>query len=343
MSEKKRATVRDVADRAGVSTAVVSYVINDGPRPTSPAVRDRVRQAIVELDYHPNSAARGLRANRTHTIAFVTYDFRPTESFFSHYLGVMLTSMTQALQEQGYYLLLFPIALGESHTALHQLLREGRIDGIATRFVTDPPETDSILQLIKDSRIPCVCVERPGDPRFGFPSVTYDDGEGGRLAVEHLLERGHRRIAHIHGDLRYASAQGRLASYESTLLAAGVEIDPDLIVGSPWGTRTANIVTQQLLDLADPPTAIFAASDDLAIGAVQAIEHRGLSVPGDLAVIGFDDIPLSEEMMPRLSTVRLPLDAMGRKTAELITGASDGAVPRESVSLPVELILRETA
>ena len=93
VSGKKRITVRDVADLAGVSTAVVSYVINDGPRPTSPEMRARVRRAIEELDYHPNSAARGLRANRTHTIAFMTHDFRPHESFFSHYLGVMLTGM----------------------------------------------------------------------------------------------------------------------------------------------------------------------------------------------------------------------------------------------------------
>jgi LacI family transcriptional regulator len=343
MIEKKRVTVRDVAERAGVSTAVVSYVINDGPRPTSQDVRARVQQAIVELDYHPNSAARGLRANRTHTIAFATYDFRPNESFFSHYLGVMLAAMTQALQEQGHYLLLFPLTLGESNTALRQLLREGRVDGIATRFVTDPPETDAVLQVIEATRVPCVCVERPGDPKFGFPSVTYDDLEGGRLAVDHLLGIGHRRIAHIHGDMRYASAQARLASYESTLRAAGIAVDPDLIVGSPWGTRDANIATQRLLDLPNPPTAIFAASDDLAIGAVQAIEHRGLSVPGDVAVIGFDDIPLSVEMTPRLSTVRLPLDEMGRRTVGLLLDQHTSDASRESVSLPVELVLRDTA
>jgi LacI family transcriptional regulator len=223
------------------------------------------------------------------------------------------------------------------------LLREKRVDGIAARFVTDPPETDSVLALIEESRVPCVCVERPGAERFGFSSVTYDDQEGGRLAVEHLLAQGHTRVAHIHGDMRYASAQARLASYESALRAAGLAIDPDLIVGSPWGTREANVVTQRLLDLADPPTAIFAASDDLAIGAVQAIEHRGRSVPRDLAVIGFDDIPLSDEMMPRLSTVRLPLEEMGRQTAKLLTSDSVDLSRQQNVSLPVELILRETA
>jgi LacI family transcriptional regulator len=343
MRDRKQITARDVAERAGVSTAVVSYVINDGPRPTSVEVRARVRQAIAELDYHPNSAARGLRAKRTHTIAFTTYDFRPNESFFSHYLGVMLAAMAQSLQESGHYLLLFPLTIGERQHQLRQLLREGRIDGIATRFVADPPETDSVLELIADSRIPCVCVERPGAERFGFPSVTYDDREGVRLAVEHLLSLGHRRIAHIHGDLRYASAQARLAGYEATMRAAGIEVDRELIVGSPGGTRDANLATQRLLDLPILPTAIFAASDDLAIGAVQAIEHRGLTVPGDLAVIGFDDIPFSDEMTPRLSTVRLPLDEMGRRTAELLTGDAGNHNPPVDTKLPVELVLRDTA
>lgn len=342
MAGRKRATVRDVAERAGVSTAVVSYVINDGPRPTSPEVRVRVRQAIEELDYHPNSAARGLRANRTHTIAFATHDFRPTESFFSTYLGVMLSAMTQELQDHGYYLLLFPLPIGDSHSALRQLLRERRVDGIAARFVTDPPATDSVLEVIRESRVPCVCVERPGDTRFGFPSVSYDDRAGARLAVEHFLSQGHTRIAHIHGDLRYSSAQRRLEAYLSTLQNHGISPDPKLIVGSPWSTRDANLATHSLLRLDQSPTAIFAASDELAIGAVQAIEHSGRNVPGDVAVIGFDDVSLSSEMTPRLSTVRLPLGEMGRRVAQMLTKPDAGEGPADEVSLPVELLLRET-
>lgn len=342
MEPKRRATLKDVAARAGVSTAVVSYVINEGPRPTSKDVSERVHRAIAELDYHPNHAARGLRARRTHTIAIATYDYRPSTSFFSHYLGVMLAAMTEALQSRGYYLLLLPFAIDSSPARLRQLLGEGRVDAIAMRFVTDPPSSDSVLEVIAEAGLPCVCLERPGATRFGFPSVTYDDREGGRLAVEHLLAQGHRRIAHVHGDMRYASAQARLTSYRATLEGAGVAFNPALVVGSPWRTRDANIATQRLLELADPPTAIFAASDDLAIGAVQAIEHRGLSIPGDIAVIGFDDIPFSDEMMPRLSTIRLPLEAMGRRAAEMLTGTLRTGKALEDVALPVELILRDT-
>jgi LacI family transcriptional regulator len=339
---KRRVTLKEVAALAGVSTAVVSYVINEGPRPTSQEVSERVRRAIAELDYHPNHAARGLRARRTRTIAISTYDYRPSTSFFSHYLGVMLAAMTEALQAKGYYLLLIPFAIDSNLTQLRQLLGEGRVDAIAMRFVTDPPSSDAVLDVIAEANLPCVCLERPGAARFGFPSVMYDDREGGRLAVEHLLAKGHRRIAHIHGDLRYASAQARLASYLGALEAAGLQSDPSLIAGSPWDMKVAHVATQQLLDLDDPPSAIFAASDDLAIGAVQAIEHRGLSVPRDIAIIGFDDIPFSNQMMPRLSTVRLPLEEMGRRAADLLSG--DWATPDglRDISLPVELVLRET-
>jgi LacI family transcriptional regulator len=125
--------------------------------------------------------------------------------------------------------------------------------------------------------------------------------------------------------------------------AAGLGIDPALIAGSPWDMKVAHVATQQLLDLDDPPSAIFAASDDLAIGAVQAIEHRGLSVPNDLAVIGFDDIPFSNQMMPRLSTVRLPLEEMGRRAADLLAGDATSTNGPRDISLPVELILRDTA
>ncbi|HET9659936.1 MAG TPA: LacI family DNA-binding transcriptional regulator [Thermomicrobiales bacterium] len=343
MEPKRRVTLKDVAARAGVSTAVVSYVINKGPRPTSKEVTERVHRAVEELDYHPNHAARGLRARRTHAIAIATYDFRPSTSFFSHYLGVMLAAMTEALHSKGYYLLLLPFAIDSSPARLRQLLGEGRVDAIAMRFVTDPPSSDSVLQVIAEAGLPCVCLERPGAARFGFPSVTYDDREGGRLAMEHLLGRGHRRIAHIHGDMRYASAQARLSSYERAMTAAGLEIDHSLIVGSPWDMKAAHEATQRLLALDHPPSAIFAASDDLALGAVQAIEHRGLSVPGDIAVVGFDDIPISEQMIPSLSTVRLPLEDMGRRVADLLTAETASHDGPRDVLLPVELIVRETS
>lgn len=342
MKRTQRVTQRDVAERAGVSTAVVSYVINNGPRPTSPEVRERVLRAIEELNYHPNGAARGLRARRTHTIAFVAHDFRPHESFGSHYLASILSAMTSRLKEQGYYLLMFPLAIGEDLTPLRALLHSSRLDGIALRLVEDPPQTDAILSLIEASGVPCVCLERPGADRFTFPTITYDDASGASAATRHLIEQGHRRIATIHGDLRYATARARLDGFKRAIKGAGLPLDADLVTGAEWGTKLASECTHRLLNLPDPPTAIFAASDDMAIGAVNAARNRGLDVPGDLAVVGFDDIPLAAETVPTISTIRIPLAAMGARAAELLLDPDGGAGSEDDLIelFPTELVRR---
>ena len=343
MKWDRRITQRDVAELAGVSTAVVSYVINNGPRQTSPELRDRVLAAIEELNYHPNGFARGLRARRTHTIAFVAHDYRPLESFASHYLANVLSSLTGTLREQGYYLLMFPIAIGEDLAPLEALLHSGRLDGVAVRLVQDPPHTDQLLELIALSKLPCVCVERPGAERFGFSAVTYDDAAGAYLATMHLFEQGHRRIATIHGDMRYATAQARLDGYKRAVIDLGLELDPALVGGSEWGTRQAVVETNRLLSLEYRPTAIFAASDDMALGAINAARERGLRVPDELAIVGFDDIPLTEELTPNLSTIRIPLARMGARVAELLM-APDELLGNGAIDLfPVELVRRSSS
>lgn len=344
MGQSKRITLRDVAARAGVSTAVVSYVINNGPRPTSAEVRERVRQAIAELNYHPNGVARGLRAKRTHTIAFVANDFRPLESFGSHYLASILSALTGTLQAHGHYLLMFPLKIGDDPRAINALLHSGRLDGIALRLVQDPPHTDELLQLIADSGLPCVCVERPAAERFGFAAITYDDAAGAYAAARHLIDRGHRRIATISGDMRYATAQARFAGFSQAMTDAGLDLPFELAVECEWSTVLAAETTKRFLEMPEPPTAIFAASDDMAIGAINAAHERGVHVPNDLAVVGFDDIPLSQEINPLVSTVRIPLAAMGQRVAELLVDPealdAQGGVTEV---FPVELIQRSSS
>lgn len=255
----------------------------------------------------------------------------------------MLTALTQELQVHGHYLLMFPLAIGDDPAPLRRLLKSGRVDGLALRFVQDAPHTDVLLETVFECGVPCVCLERPGAERFGYPAVTYDDAEGARLATRHLIDLGHRRVAHIYGDMRYATAQARLESYTCALVEAGIEVDQELIVGSPWNTRQANIATHELLDLDHPPTAIFAASDDMAIGAIHAARDRGLRLPDDLAVVGFDDIPLAEELTPLLTTVRAPLVSMGERAARLLAAKDSLRDSSEVEVLPVELIRRKSS
>ena len=346
MRTKKRITHKDVAKLAGVSTAVVSYVINNGPRPTSPEVRERVIQAIRALDYHPNAIARGLRARRTNTIGFIANDYSPLKVFLSPYSAQILTGLTAELKAHNNYLLVHPMVIGQDTGDVELLLRSGRLDGVVVRLVQDPPETDALLDVIARTHVPCVCIERPGAPRFGFSSVTYDDRRGAYEATSYLITQGHRRIGHLCGDLRYSTARARLDGYRRALEAHGIAVDDDLIYGADWSPATARAGVAHLLALPQPPTAIFAASDNFAFNIIEELRTRGRRVPDDIAVIGFDDIEMASEIAPPLTTVRIPLLEIGQRAADLLLKTIN-AEPNELSPLvevlPVELVRRGTA
>lgn len=340
----KRVTHRDVARLAGVSTAVVSYVLNNGPRGTSPETRQRVLRAIEQLDYHPSAVARGLRAQCTRTIGFIVNDYFPLDLFLSPYSASILTGLTAELMARGYYVLIYPVTMGEDLSELEAMLRSGRLDGVVTRLIQDPPETDSLLEVIAASRVPGVLIERPGAEHFGFSTVSYDNEAGAKLATHYLIERGHRRIAHLAGDLRYVSARARRAGYQQALTENGQPIDDALVQGLSWAPSDAVAGMRRLLETAEPPTAVFAASDNLAFCAIEVLRQAGYRVPDDVAVVGFDDIPLAQEMTPPLTTVRIPLEEIGRKAADTVLSLTTGDVSSpKMVYLPVELMRRGTA
>jgi LacI family transcriptional regulator len=197
--------------------------------------------------------------------------------------------------------------------------------------------------LIRSAGLPCVCIERPAAARFGFPAVTYDDAAGAYMATTHLLDTGHRRIAHLVGDLRYATAAARLAGYRRALAEAGIAVDESLICGGEWSTMLAAAETRRLLSLPDPPTAVFAASDDMAMGVLDTARDLGLSVPTDLAIVGFDDIALARDRTLPISTVRIPLEEIGRRAATLILANGDHKTGAPPEVLPVELIRRSSS
>ncbi|HEU5102144.1 MAG TPA: LacI family DNA-binding transcriptional regulator [Roseiflexaceae bacterium] len=346
MRAKKRVTHVDVAKRAGVSTAVVSYVINDGPRPTSPEVRERVMRAIRELDYHPNAVARGLRARRTNTIGFVVDDYNALDVFVSPYSARILTGLTAQLKARGYYLMLYPLDIGEDMSDIELLLRSGRLDGIVVRLVQDPPESDGLLSVIAGTHVPCVCIERPGAPRFGFSAVTYDDTRGAYEATSYLIGQGHRRIGHIAGDLRYSTGRARLAGYQRALAEHGIAADQSLVYSDDWAPVVGRLGAAHLLGLAAPPTAIFAASDTFAFNAIEELRVHGRRVPEDMAVIGFDDIEESADHAPPLTTMRIPLMEIGRRAADLVLDVVESEhedTAGRSEVLPVELVRRASA
>jgi DNA-binding LacI/PurR family transcriptional regulator len=345
MPRKKRPTHRDVARLAGVSPGVVSYVVNNGPRPTSPEVRERVLRAIAELGYRPNALGRNLREQKTNMIGYIASDYDPRNVFTSSYNASILTGVVDEVKARGRYLMVYPIGVNEDLSQLEQLLMSGRLDSVVIRLVQDPPDSNKLTSLIAESGLPCVCIERPCDPQFNFPSVTYDDVSGAYAATSYLLAQGHRRIAHLRGDLQYPSARLRVQGYEQALTDAQLPIDEQLIYGNSWLFRDAAEGIRRFLRLADPPTAIFAANDDFAFVAIEILREKGYRIPSDIAVIGFDDILMAREMTPALTSVRIPLLELGRRVVDLVLGQT--AHPEEKsaaiITLPVELIHRETA
>lgn len=339
---KKRPTLQDVAKLAGVSTAVVSYVINAGPRPTSAEVQERVEKAVKALNYHPNAFARGLRSRRTKTIGYFVFDYDPLSLFMAQYSATILTGLTTRLKEKGYHILIFPIVIGEDLRDVDNLLHSERLDGIVLRLIDASAATTELLERIAAAAIPCVCIEEPVAEHFGFSSVTYDDRSGAYEATSYLLKQGHRRIGYIQGDLRYGSARRRLEGYQHALTDFGIPYDEALVQGAHWFTSTIGDSVAQLLALPTPPTAIFSASDNMAFVAINELRSHHFRVPDDLAVVGFDDVDFASKFFPTLSTVHIPLLEIGQQAAEIIVEhvETDDAAEARLHIFPVEFIPR---
>jgi DNA-binding LacI/PurR family transcriptional regulator len=327
------AHIRDVATRAEVSVATVSRVLNGTAGVTAPK-RARVLQAIDDLDYRPSSVARSLSLGRTGTIGVMA-------PFFAH-LGTLgrLRGITELAAAEDYDVMIFDVQTPKQRDdALVKLARRDRVDGLLV--VSIPLSDDQVAKLRRDA-LPTVLVD-VAHPQLS--RVTIDDVGGGRLATEHLLARGHSRIGFVgddaHGTLGFTSSQLRLDGYRQALAASGLAGDERLIRQGVHGRSSARRLAAQLLALAEPPTAIFAASDIQATGVLEAAAETGLEVPGGLAVIGFDDIEFAEIL--GLTTIRQPLAETGASAIELLFSriGGDDEDPVEIVH-PLTLIQRRT-
>jgi LacI family transcriptional regulator/LacI family repressor for deo operon, udp, cdd, tsx, nupC, and nupG len=307
-SQSRSATIRDVAASARVSVATVSRVINDSAR-VNPDTRARVLAAIEDLDFRRSSTARNLSIGRSHGIGVIA-PFFTTPSVVERLRGVV-----GGLARRGYDLLLFDIEAPEHRAdALRDFARRDRLDGL---IVISLPLSDGEVERLGSDGLPVVLVD-VAHPRLQH--FTIDDVDGGRVATEHLLAKGHRRIGFI-GDLPenpfgFTSSEHRLRGYELALRAAGIEPAEDLVQLGPYGLDEARPLAEALLRREDRPTAIFAASDMQAVGVLRCARALGLRVPEDIAVIGFDDIDVADIL--ELTTVRQPLRESGARAAEAL-------------------------
>jgi DNA-binding LacI/PurR family transcriptional regulator len=325
-------TIRDVARHAGVSVATVSRVLNEVPV-VSDDMRGRVREAIASLGYRPSSAARNLSLGRSQAIGVVA------PFFTSPSVVERLRGVAQRAREQGYGLMLFDVETTEQRAAAFwEFARRDRVDGL---LVISLPLSDSDVAALVRDRLPVVMVDCAHP---GVPHVAIDDARGGELAAEHLLARGHRRIGFV-GDepdaaFGFTSSEDRRRGFCGALRRAGIRSAPELECCGPHGRAPARALAEALLRRPDRPTAVFAASDTQAIGVLEAAQALGLAVPGDVAVIGFDDIEIAEPL--GLSTVRQPLRESGARGADLLLGAIAGAAPGAAPLAPLEVVARRT-
>jgi DNA-binding LacI/PurR family transcriptional regulator len=338
-------TIEDVALRAGVSTATVSRALRGLPH-VSEETRARVAGIAVDLGYVASRSASNLATGRTRTIGVVTPHI--AKWFFAH----AIEALERRLGECGYDVLL--VVLPPDGGPVHgpgagvgrppfdpEQLRQ-RVDAVAVLTV---PLTGSELDALRRLQLPIVFI---GGSVSGVMSVRIDDLAVGRLATEHLLGLGHRRIAHLGGDpmepLNFNAPVDRRAGWSSALRAAGIEPDAQLDVPGCFTVEGGRTGTHRLLALADPPTAIFAGSDEMAFGALAALREAGLSAPHDLSVVGVDDHELAASA--GLTTVRQPVVEQGRTAAELLVRAlaprPDAMHVSEHVLLAVELVERSS-
>lgn len=326
-----RVTREDVAAKAGVSTAVVSYVLNNGPRPVAPETRAKVEAAIQELGYYPNELARGLRMQHSMTVGLIIPNLN------NPVYAQIATSLKSVCLEQGYLILLCNTGRDRVlEQRFVQMLRAKQADGVVVIPSHDPHE---LVNLLREAHIPTVVLEHdlPGNH-----CIVVDDLTGGRLATQHLLALGHRRIGFIRFTAFTAISALRLDGYRESLEAAGIGFDPALIIESEDSYTAGCEAMERLLTLPDPPTAVFTHNDVLALGAMHAIQRRGLTIPDDLSVIGYDDIASAAYFNPPLTTVRFPTDAIGREAALMVLDLAqrEPDLPPRTVRLSVQLIRR---
>ncbi|PFG65252.1 LacI family transcriptional regulator [Propionibacteriaceae bacterium ES.041] len=326
----RRITIHDVAQAAGVSVATVSKAINgrDGVAPTT---LEHVREIVARLGYESSLVATSMRRRRTDVIGVLVAEFEP-------FAVQLLQGVSSALKGTRFDVLAYAgsVSAGE-HLGWERrsLSRLGGtlIDGAILVTPTTMPT---------DASVPLVAIDPSASAGSDGPAtVSVHNAEGAFAVTEHLISLGHRRIAHLRGRTDLDSARRRERGYRRALERAGIPVDPALVVDGNYRTASTTAGAHALLDLAAPPTAVFAANDLSAIEMIRVARERGLRVPDELSVAGFDDVPEAAAHVPQLTTVRQPLAAMGAEAVRLLLAMLDGA-PYEHVRMPAELIVRDT-
>lgn len=330
-----RATLKDVAQRAGVTTATVSYALS-GKRPISEATKRRVMEAIEELDYVPDLNARGLSMRDSKLIGVVVPQTEPGErlmfqnSFYSEVLG----SIEYYARQQGYHILISATDANESYLTL---AKKRNLDGI----IVIGMYPDEFYQQMKKTQIPIVLIDSYCNDHY-YHNIRIDDAYGSYLATRYMLECGHTRIAFFAGQMKENGVmKKRLLGYQQALEEFHVPYQKEYIFEGQIDYTSGIALANRLLDEDLPATGVVAAADILAIGAAKGFFERGKRIPDDYSIIGFDDVEIAQYLTPGLTTIRQQISLKGQKAVELLLKhIEDPSLPKQEEILPLQLMVR---
>lgn len=327
------ATIIDVAHEAGVSFSTVSRVVNNHKH-VKPETRERVLNAMMRLGYVVNQQARSLAGGRSQVIGLLVPDVG------NGYIGEIIRGVDEELAAAQYELMLYTTHRRRTKESVYvATVTRGLADGL---LLVVPDDPGAYLDSLAQQNYPYVLVDHQGI-NDACPAVGATNWQGGYDATTYLIDLGHRRIGFITGNMRLGSAVDRLAAYRAALADHGIEFDPELVVEGDFQQPSGYQGANTLLALANPPTAIFAANDLMAFGAMEAVRNHNLRIPEDVSILGFDDIPQAAYVHPGLTTIRQPLEQMGRlATQMLLKKIEDPEFAGERIELPTSLVVRES-
>ena len=329
-----RSTITDVAARAGVSMKTVSRVLNGEPN-VSAKTKEKVQMAAKDLKYAPNLAARGLASSKSYLIALL-YDI-PSPGYVTN----IQKGATDACREHGYHLVVEPLDITSPQLLdnIEATLRRLPVDGvILTPPLCDNGEIVSILNTLKIPYIPVSPSALHGD----VSSVSMDNVKGAQEMTKHLIDLGHKDIGFIKGHPRHNATALRFQGFRDAMRTSGIRINPDWIKEGLFTYESGIAAAKIMLCGAEKPTAIFASNDETAAGVIAIANRKGLSVPHDLSVCGFDDVPIADIISPRLTTVQQPVRDMGYQAAKLLLPKDDDEDVLREYNLDYKIIIRES-
>ncbi|GBC94809.1 HTH-type transcriptional repressor CytR [bacterium HR16] len=335
--QRKRCTIKDVAARSGVSVATVSNVLQNKNHLYSPETAQRVWQAVRELGYRPSSVARSLIRQRTDTIGVILEERQ--EVVLDPYVMSVLEGILEYTVPRNYPIKIVSMLYQQSPDSFLAHVDDGSVDGVV---LVAPRTHSAALQWAQQANIPAVVVGSTL-PNTPLSCVDVDDTSAIYQAVCWLIEMGHRRIGHIAGPQTQWSAKRRLQAYRQAMQDAGIEVKLGWVVEGHYTPPSGKEAMEQLLNVAPELTAVVCGNDWMAMGAMEAIYQKGLRVPEDISLVGFDDIDTAQWVTPPLTTMRQPTRQIGAKAAELLINQIEtGKRVRETVLFCAEMVVRQS-